>query len=295
MRPVQAAIFGLVTIFFLYQIGGGVLQLLIFGTDFQNANINAVRFLTIGGQILFMLLPALVFTKLVYQDVTEIIRFRLPDLKSALLLIGGFIILIPLLQFFLYIQNYSFELLASKFQFLADIKEVFDWFDKQLGNLYVDLLTPGNAFEMVLVIFTAAVIPSICEEVFFRGYIQRSFEFKYSKLSAAIITGLFFGLYHVSPYGLIGLITIGFYLGFATYVSDSILVPVILHFLNNLTAVILFFIYGEDELNASIVPDATQIQNYIYFFIILLLLFIVFVYYTNKYYNNKEGVHHDLS
>ena len=66
ISPIAAAFIGLIGGFFLYQIVGGLLTLLIFGLDIENAPVNGIRLMTMAGQILFILLPALIFTKLFY-------------------------------------------------------------------------------------------------------------------------------------------------------------------------------------------------------------------------------------
>src|SRR3989339_1111461 len=63
ISPISAAFLGLVGGFFLYQIVGGLLTLIILGFDIENANVTSVRLMTTAGQILFILLPALLFTK----------------------------------------------------------------------------------------------------------------------------------------------------------------------------------------------------------------------------------------
>lgn len=290
MSPVQAAYFGLVAVFFLYQIGGGILTLIIFGTDYQNADINALRLMTMAGQVLLILLPGLVFTKLIYDDVTTAIRFRMPDWKILLLFIGGLVLLTPLLQSMINIQNYIIDQLASISTMFAKFKEFFDMLDGLVEKTYADLLSASNIAEMLFVIFIVSVVPAICEELFFRGFVFRSFELKYKKITAAILTGIFFSLYHFNPYGMIGLFALGVYFGIAAYVSNSIFVPVILHFLNNLTAVIFYFIYGSDELVSNKVPPPDDITFHLVSFISLLILFVTFVYYVMKYSKNRKGV-----
>ncbi|MCB9248002.1 MAG: CPBP family intramembrane metalloprotease [Ignavibacteriales bacterium] len=50
-------------------------------------------------------------------------------------------------------------------------------------------------------------------------------------------------MYHFNPYGLIPLILLGMYFGFAVYKSDSIIVAMILHFLNNFISIVAYFIF----------------------------------------------------
>ena len=101
---------------------------------------------------------------------------------------------------------------------------------------------------------------------------------------AAFLTALFFALYHFNPYGLIPLAIIGFYLGFAAYSSQSLFIPMVLHFLNNFFAVILYFIVGDDELFKSNVSDAESLNANVIYFFILLLMFITVIFFINNYY-----------
>lgn len=125
ISPTAAAIFGLIAVFILYQFGGGILTLAIFGFDLKNADINALRLMQAAGQILFILLPALILTKFVYEDVSKIIRFKYPSLKEILIFLLGMAILIPLLQSFLYIQNFIIQKLAESAPFINNIKLFF--------------------------------------------------------------------------------------------------------------------------------------------------------------------------
>ncbi len=295
MSPLKAAFFAVFGVFFLYQIGGSLLMLLIFGMDFQNADINAVRLLTIGGQILLILLPALMLAKLVYEDVGTIIRFRYPSAKEIIIFVIGLVILTPLLQNFLYIQNYLFEIAAAKSSIFESIKSFFDTLDKYVEETYGSLIKADSIFEASFVVIVIAITPAICEEVFFRGFVQKSFEFRIKPFWAALITAIFFALYHFNPYGLIPLIVLGFYLGFASYVSNSIFIPVILHFLNNFFAVTLYFIFGEDELTSNTPSNFESLNFHFISFIILLILFIIFTVYVKKNYYKLIGAQNDMS
>src|SRR3990172_10923228 len=61
ISPIAAAFIGLIGGFFLYQIVGGLLTLLIFCLDIENAPVNGIRLMTMAGQIFFFLLPPLLF------------------------------------------------------------------------------------------------------------------------------------------------------------------------------------------------------------------------------------------
>lgn len=289
IHPVAAAFIGLAGGFFLYQIVGGLLTIIIFGLDVENAPVNALRLMTMAGQILFILLPALLFSKWIYQNVSVIFRLRIPNWKEILLFVLGIIILTPLLQSYLYIQNYFIDELAKSFSSVNTIKEALDYVNDFVEKAYGDLISAGNIFEGILVVFVIALTPAVCEEFMFRGFIQRSFEFKLKPFWAALITALFFGLYHFNPYGIIPLIILGFYFGFAAYISNSIVVPVILHFLNNFTAVMLYFIIGDNELISSTPKTEVDIQAASITFISLLIIFSGVIVLIKRYYTKQHN------
>jgi len=273
IHPIAAAFIGLAGGFFLYQIIGGLLTVLIFGMDIEKAPVNLLRLITMASQVLFILLPALLFSKWIYKDVSVIIKLKIPNWKEILLFVVGIIILTPLLQSYLYIQNHFIELLSKNYSFFNTIKNTLDSMNEFLEKAYGDLIAADSLPEAILVVFVVAVTPAICEEFMFRGFIQRSFEFKLKPFWAALITSVFFGLYHFSPYGIVPLVALGFYFGFAAYLSNSILIPILLHFINNFAAVIIYFIIGDDELISSAPTTDIDIQTSIVTFFSLLIIF----------------------
>lgn len=288
ISPVAAAFLGLIGGFILYQFVGGLLTILIFGLDIEAAPVNGIRFVTIIGQILFIFLPAILFSKWIYGDVSKIISLKVPRIKEILLFMLGILILTPLLQSYLYIQNYLFEQWAQSSEFINSIKFMLDSLNELIEKTFSNLLRADNFVEVLLVIITISIIPAFCEEVMFRGFIQRSFGFKFKPHIAAWITAIFFALYHFNPYGLIPLAIIGFYLGFAAYSSQSLVIPIIIHFLNNFFAVLLYFIIGDDELFKSNVSDAASLDTNIIYFVVLLVSFIVLMFIIKKYYQNRK-------
>lgn len=289
ISPVAAAFIGLAGGFFLYQIVGSLLTFLIFGMDLESIPVHSLRLMTMAGQILFILLPALLFSKWIYSDVGKIIRIRIPDLKELGIFTIGIVILTPLLQSFLYIQNYYIEIWAKNISFINAIKNFFDEMNKMVEKTYGNLLTATNIFELIFVVIVVAVVPALSEEALFRGFIQRSFELKYKKYLAAIITALFFSAYHFNPYGFIPLFILGAFFGFAAYKSKTLLIPMFLHFLNNFSAVMLYHIIGDEEIiKSDPAVNPNELSSYVTMFLGLSVLFVGLIIFINKYYTSKE-------
>jgi membrane protease YdiL (CAAX protease family) len=287
ISPVLAAFIGLFGGFFLYQVVGGFLTLAIFGFDLQNAPVNSVRLMTIAGQILFMLLPSLILAKVFYEDVGYIIRFKLPNWEEIFLFTIGLAILTPLMEYFLSMQNHFFTLWSANSNFIHTIKSFLDRLNDLVDKTYGNLLSVNSVFDGILVVIVAAVIPAICEEVMFRGFIQKSFEYKLKPFTAALITAVFFGLYHFNPYALIPLIALGLYFGFAAYISGSIFVPISLHFINNFMAVIFYFIFGDNDVINTAVNKSFDLSSSLMIFCGLSALFAGTIFFIKRYYSHK--------
>ncbi len=289
INPVTAAFLSLFGVFILYQLVGSLITLIIFGFNLDNANPNAMRLMTMAGQFLFILLPAIWLAKAVYVDVSTVLRVRrIPPLKEFGFAIAGLAIVTPLLQIFITLQNYVITNLAERSSLINSLKHFLDNMDKFVESSYLDILTTHNIFETALVILVVSVTPAICEEIFFRGFVQKSFELKLKPIWALSITSIFFALYHFNPYGLISLFFLSIFLGWFAYRGKSILLSMTIHFLNNLFAVVMYLIYGKEELIST--PDVSKISisETMGEFGILLVLLIIFFIYVRNYYKNLE-------
>jgi len=106
----------------------------------------------------------------------------------------------------------------------------------QFTSIGQELFTASTPREFLWLSFVIGVTPAICEETFFRGYVQRTFERRLGWKSV-IVTGVFFGLFHMQPVGLFTLALIGVVLGYFYYRSKSLFPSMAAHFTNNFIAV----------------------------------------------------------
>lgn len=95
-----------------------------------------------------------------------------------------------------------------------------------------------------VILLAAAVLPAICEEVAFRGFLFGTLSNRY-KLSVAVFwTGLIFGAYHMNFVKLIVVGLLGGFLAYAVYKTGSIVTSMCMHCLNNAVALLLG-LYGD--------------------------------------------------
>jgi hypothetical protein len=286
--PPGIAIFaGVVGIFILYQIIGGLLMILIFGMDLQKVDTNAYRLFQIASQFLFIFIPSIFLAKMFFNDVTKVMRIKSVSLPEVGLFSVGILLVTVLAVDFQALQDILFRKVIDILPFLSGLKEFFDNFNEMIDEAYSRILTSNTIPEFILVTFTVAVTPAICEEFLFRGFVLKGFEFIVKPFWAAAFTATIFSLYHVNFYGFFPLIGIGLYLGYAAYKSNSMIVPVILHFINNFIAILLFNLFNEEEFVQS--TGAFQ-EPWIHLlrFTILLIIFISLVFVINRYYREKK-------
>jgi membrane protease YdiL (CAAX protease family) len=285
INPLAFAIGSLVLIFLLYQVGGGLLTYLIVGiTPVTADNAWTIRWLTAVGQIGLILIPTLLLTKMFARRLHYVFRFRVPGLlESAFALIA----LVSLIFVF---QAYMF------FQGLVPLPELLREFIEPLKKAFEELtrviVHAGSPMELMVVILVIAVVPAITEEFFFRGLIQKVFERLLSPAVAAILTGTIFGLFHFNPMEAVPLIGIGVFLGMLRYRSQTLILPIIVHFINNFIAILALH-YGLNDENLLIqqqsVPDArTMLLTLIGF---TALFFISFVAYLRITHDTSRNIY----
>lgn len=96
----------------------------------------------------------------------------------------------------------------------------------------------GGELNVFYALVVAALTPAICEELMFRGYLQRQVERRLGVMWSIVLVGVFFGLFHLRPTQVLPLATLGLYLGFSVWVTGSLWTGVLVHLLNNGLAVI---------------------------------------------------------
>jgi len=102
-----------------------------------------------------------------------------------------------------------------------------------------------------------ALIPAVCEEVLFRGYVLRAFEKSWGIITAIVVSGIIFGMFHIQLGNLLPLATLGMILALMTWLSGSLWPAIIAHFINNGAAVLVGIHFPEllfQDMTAEALP-----------------------------------------
>lgn len=92
-------------------------------------------------------------------------------------------------------------------------------------------------YQFVLMFITTAVVPAICEEFLFRGAIMHSL-LRFGKAPAIMISAVLFGLMHMNASQFLYATAAGILLGWIACETGSIYCGILVHFVQNFTAVL---------------------------------------------------------
>ncbi len=152
---------------------------------------------------------------------------------------------------------------------------------KQLTEAFLKTKSTGMLFVNLLVM---AVIPALGEEMLFRGIVQRLFTAMVKNVHLGVfITAFLFSAFHFQFMGFLPRFFLGLMLGYAFVITGSLWTAIWLHFVNNASSVIVFFLHYNGFLKVSM-EDFGQAQNMVYVigsFLMAVWLFIMMY--------NREG------
>ena len=159
--------------------------------------------------------------------------------------------------------------------------------EAQNSELVANMLQADSTYELFFNLLVVAILPSIGEEILFRGVIQQQIERSMKNGVIAVwITAAIFSAVHMQFEGFLARLVLGAALGYLFYWTKNLWVPIIAHFLNNGLQVVAahFFmddIEGLQEQAADQSPVAAGIVG------------CVIVYFLGKYlwHYNKERLH----
>ncbi len=193
------------------------------------------------GQLIFMLIPTYFAASQSPLSIIELFRLRkYSEIKHYGIAISG------LLAIQLFISCY----ISFQEHLVPDsLMNIYNLMKNEFEKIYSDLLGGTSIAEALRALAIGALIPALCEELLFRGFLQRSLEERLKPLKAIFLTSAIFSVIHFNPINMIPLFIIGVYFGIIAYLTNSLVIPIILHFLNNFFAIIILYIPALQKIN----------------------------------------------
>ncbi len=214
------------------------------------------------GLVLGLGVVAFLLTRLHSSRIGAFLRLRKPDVPALILAVVGLVALTPVVQW-----AGSVNQALPLPEFLRALEEV------QMA--LIEKVLQGNV-GVVFSLGMIALTPALCEELFFRGYLQRHLERGLGVVWGIAATGVIFGLFHLRLTQVLPLSLLGLYLAYLTWQTGSLWVPIVVHFANNALALATVeFVKNRPDLDVS---DIEQVQVPWYLVVAGLLFFVGIVY-----------------
>lgn len=275
ISPISAAFLVLFVTFFLYQVVGGLFTFQFVGLEVTKENAGMVRLFTSISQIIFMFFLTILFAKAIYNDFTNTFRTKKVYPVELLISILGLAIIVMASQIFLYIQSHYINLVKESQPALKQVFDLIDKLNEMVEKTYFNILYMDNFLDYLSIVISVALVPAFCEEFLFRGFVQSSFEKRWSVPLTIFVTSLLFALFHFNPFAIIPLFALGAYFSYVVYLTNSIFYAVILHFLNNFFTITVFSIYKTEDI-ISAKPEINYPLSSLYFGLVFLIFLFVF-------------------
>ena len=137
-------------------------------------------------------------------------------------------------------------------------------------------------------VFMIAVIPGIGEELLFRGVLIRLFKKWFGNVHiAVIVSSLLFSALHMQFYGFLPRFALGLILAYTFVWTASLWIPIILHFLNNVTILMVYYLNRASDIANPDVESFGASENFIVILISAVFSFVL-LYLIHKHKRTAE-------
>jgi len=269
--PWLTALFGLIIAFILFQVlispvvtvalllyqGVQLGDLLTQLPQIIEEHAGALLIANTVGQVFGLALPALLLATLHSSRKAAFLRFRSVPWTLLIQAVVGLLLLYPIVQWF------------------GQWSDGLPWPESIRGfeQAQLELIEKVLSQDMGL-LFTLSVLaltPAFCEELLFRGYVQRQAERSMGVAWGIVFSGVIFGLYHLRLTQALPLSLLGIYLAYLVWRTGSLWPAILVHFVNNAAAVFIGeYVKAKPELELA---DLEQIEMPWFLIIIAPILF----------------------
>lgn len=243
---------GLVLLFsLLTALSGLLIGKLFFGTDFIELSsiianpstpeaISFVKFFQLINQIGIFILPVGAYSLFVSTSAGNYLELDRKPTAVSLLIVG--LVVYSILPFLNYLAVFNQNIVLP--EAFWGIEQWMKEKELQAANLTEIFLRTNSLGGLSINLFIVALIPAIGEELLFRGVLLRLLkEMTKSMHLAVIISALLFSAIHLQFYGFLPRFLLGLILGYSFVFTRNLWVPIFLHFINNASSVIIYYLH----------------------------------------------------
>lgn len=261
-------------IFVMFSLTVLVIALITQGNPLSD--INTLKWIQLLQTITLFLLPSLMIAYLCAKAPFSWLQLdKKADWKMFLWAVGIMLVALPAINMLAqWNQHMVLPTWLSGVEEWMKAKETeAEWLTKQ----FMSVTTISGLLVNLLLM---AVLPALSEEITFRGVLQRLLNFQLSTFNSHLaiwLTAIIFSAIHMQFYGFVPRMLMGALFGYMLVWTGSLWVPMLMHFVNNGMAVLLYFMANRAHWDMDKV-DAIGTGNTLWLGIVSLVLTVVGIY-----------------
>lgn len=214
----------------------------------DGSSLNASRIIQIATQLGLFICPPLAMGFLVSEKPLKYLGFN--TVPSPLVFVPAIAVMFAGLPFIHWLSD-----LNKAINFPDWMAGVEVWMQNQELNatrLTKLFLNVDSLYGLAVNLFMIALIPAIGEELVFRSVLQPQMGKLFKNIHIGIfVSAILFSAMHFQFYGLLPRFILGLFLGYSFFWSGSIFVPMVMHFVNNGSAVIAYYLHYNGFIQTS--------------------------------------------
>lgn len=202
-------------------------------------NLDLVRTVQVISQIGVFVLPPLLLAFLVSEHADDYLG--LSTTPKGLFILGGSLLMFTMLPFIHFLADWNASLHLP--DFLSTIEQWMREKEQQAEVMSLQFLEVANIKGLLFNLFMIGMMPAIGEELLFRSVVQPLAGKVFRSIHIGIlVSAILFSGMHMQFFGFFPRLLLGLILGYFYLWSGSIWVPMLLHLLNNSTAVLVYYL-----------------------------------------------------
>lgn len=167
-------------------------------------------------EIFILALPGIVYAQLSGLSLNKTFPIRVPQFKEVLIVLLCTALVIVPIALLVELQTKVWPLPQS------------------VETFYEELMRHETWLDTVLKFLVLALVPAVCEELFFRGLLQGMMVSSFGVGKGIMLSSLFFAIAHVNPWYFLYYLFLGGYLGCLRHWRNNLALCILAHLANNL-------------------------------------------------------------
>lgn len=147
---------------------------------------------------------------------------------------------------------------------IAALQEMIIPRSQDYQEIWDAILAQFHQVPLVVTLLLVSILPGVCEELLFRGFLLHGLRKKFSNASAIIIVGILFGAFHLDPYRFLPVTLLGVLFGYMVVRTGSILTGMVAHSTNNAIAMLISYAVFRAQSQGISLPDPSTSADQLY-------------------------------